>query len=217
MLNKKGKEMLANKQVYMSLVRERTNETIVVEMNTALKTIKKYDEKQRFMNMLGQDTFWKKNRLELWSALKQDAIDDKVFLAIPSDDRLYISRVPFKHTQHMLNDIKIELQNEVDKLVSQSREQPVENWRVDGVNHIYENGERHYVSRAIRADVPYFYIRTEDIAAFDQELNKLLAKYQVKNPLRLKNGIRRFKTSSVAKRYVERYFGFERTKDYYSW
>jgi hypothetical protein len=209
--------MLANKQVYMSLVRERTNETIVVEMNKALTTIKKYDEKQRFMNLLGQEDFWKKNRLELWAQLTQDAVSDEAFLAIAEQDRLYISRVPFKHTQHMLNDIKIELSNEADKLVVKSREQPVENWRVDGSNNIYENGERHWVSRAVRADVPYFYVRTEDIENFNRDFNRLLNKYAVKNPLRLKNGVRRFKTSSVAKRYVERYFGFARTKDYYSY
>lgn len=207
--------MLANKQVYMSLVRERTNETIVLEMNTALMTIKKYDEKQRFMTMLGQDTFWKKNRLDLWAQLKDDAISDEAFLAIPVEDRIYISRVPFKHTNHMLNDIKIELSNEIDKMVSKGREHAVENWRVDGVNHIYENGERQYVSRAIRADIPYFYVRNEDVEQFDKEFNKLLNKYKVMNPLRLKNGAQRFKSSSVSKRYVERYFGFERTKEYY--
>jgi hypothetical protein len=167
------------------------------------------------MNMLGQENFWKKNRLDLWAQLKQDSIDDDVFLAIDPDTRLYISRVPFKHTNHMLNDIKIELSNEVEKRIQQSRNIVVENWRVDGVNHIYENGERHYVSRAIRADIPYFYVRTEDVENFDREFNKLLSKYAVKNPLRLKNGAQRFKSSSVSKRYVERYFGFERTKEYY--
>ena len=209
--------MLANKPIYMSLVRERTNETIVLEMNKALTTIKKYDDKQRFMNILGQEDFWKKNRLELWAQLKQDAVSDDAFLAIAEQDRLYISRVPFKHTTQMLNYIKIELSNEANNLVVKSREQPVENWRVDGSNNIYENGERHWVSRAIRADIPYFYVRTEDIEDFDRDFNRLLNKYAVKNPLRLKNGVRRFKTSSVAKRYVERYFGFERTKDYYSY
>ena len=207
--------MLANKTVYMSLVRERTNETIVLEMNKALTTIKKYDDKQKFMNMLGQENFWKKNRLDLWAQLNDDAIDNEVFLAIPADDRLYISRVPFKHTTQMLNYIKAELSAEIQKLVDKNREHAVENWRVDGVNHIYENGERQYVSRAIRADVPYFYIRTEDVDKFDKDFNKLLNKYKVMNPLRLKNGVRRYKTSSVAKRYVERYFGFERTKEYY--
>ena len=207
--------MLANKQVYMSLVRERTGETIVLEMNKALTTIKKYDEKQRFMTMLGQDTFWKKNRLDLWAALCEDSIDNDVFLAIDPEQRLYISRVPFKHTNHMLNDIKIELSNEVDKLITKRRQYNVSGWGVDQTNTIYENGLRHFVTRAIRADIPYFYIRNEDVEQFDQEFNKLLAKYSVKNPLRLKNGAQRYRVKSVANRYVERYFGFDREREYY--
>jgi hypothetical protein len=186
-------------------------------MNKALTTIKKYDEKQRFMTMLGQDTFWKKNRLELWAQLCQDAVSDEAFLAIPANDRLYISRVPFKHTNHMLNDIKIELSNEVDKMITQRRQHQVENWRVDNNNNIYENGERHYVSRAIRADIPYFYIRNEDVEDFDKEFNRLLNKYKVLNPLRLRNGVQRYRVSSVANRYVERYFGFDRQKQQNYW
>lgn len=209
--------MLANKQIYMSLVRERTNETIVLEMNTALKTIKKYDDKQKFMNMLGQENFWKKNRLDLWAQLNDDAIDDEVFLAIPADDKIYISQVPFKHTTQMLNYIKIELSNEMAGKITKRRRIEPEHWRVDSNNNIYENGERHYITRAIRADVPYFYIRTEDVEDFDKEFNKLMAKYMVKAPLRLRNGAQRFKVSSVANRYVERYFGFARVKEQPYW
>ena len=207
--------MLANKQVYMSLVRERTNETIVLEMNKALITIKKYDDKQRFMNMLGQENFWKKNRLELWAQLNDDAIDNDTFLAIPADDKIYISQVPFKHTTQMLNYIKIELSNEIDNMIQRKRKVEPEHWNIDNNNSIYSNGERHFVSRAVRADVPYFYIRTEDIDKFDREFSKLMTKYMVKDPLRLKNGAQRFKASTVAKRYVERVFGFARTKEYY--
>lgn len=209
--------MLANKTVYMSLVRERTNETIVLEMNKALTTIKKYDDKQKFMNMLGQEDFWKKNRLDLWAQLNDDAIDDEVFLAIPEQDRLYISRVPFKHTSQMLQYIKTELSNAIDNKIQKRRRVEPEHWHVDNNNNIYENGERHFVTRAVRADVPYFFIRTEDIDKFDKEFNKLMAKYEVKSPLRLKNGVQRFKVSSVANRYVERYFGFAREREQPYW
>jgi hypothetical protein len=115
----------------------------------------------------------------------------------------------------MLNDIKIELSNEVEKRIQQRRNKVVDNWRVDNHNFIYSSGERKYVTRAIRADVPYFYIRTEDVDKFDQEFNKLLAKYAVKDPLRLKNGAQRFKVKTVSNRYVERYFGFAREREYY--
>lgn len=201
----------------MSLVRERTNETIVLEMNKALITIKKYDDKQKFMNMLGQDNFWKKNRLDLWAQLNDDAIDNEVFLAIDPETRLYISRVPFKHTSQMLQYIKIELSNAIDSKIQKRRRVEPEHWNIDNNNNIYENGERHYVTRAVRADVPYFFIRTEDIDKFDKEFNKLMAKYEVKSPLRLKNGVQRFKVSSVANRYVERYFGFAREREQPYW
>lgn len=201
----------------MSLVRERTNETIVLEMNKALTTIKKYDDKQKFMNMLGQEDFWKKNRLDLWAQLNDDAIDDEVFLAIPEQDRLYISKVPFKHTSQMLQYIKTELSNAIDNKIQKRRRVEPEHWHVDNNNNIYENGERHFVTRAVRADVPYFFIRTEDIDKFDKEFNKLMAKYEVKSPLRLKNGVQRFKVSSVANRYVERYFGFAREREQPYW
>lgn len=207
--------MLANKTVYMSLVRERTNETIVLEMNKALITIKKYDDKQKFMNMLGQDNFWKKNRLDLWAQLNDDAIDNEVFLAIPEQDRLYISKVPFKHTSQMLNYIKVELSNAIDSKIQKRRRVEPEHWNIDNNNSIYSNGERQYVTRAIRADIPYFYIRTEDVDKFDQEFSKLITKYMVKDPLRLKNGAQRFKVKTVANRYVERYFGFAREREYY--
>ena len=201
----------------MSLVRERTNETIILEMNKALITIKKYDDKQKFMNMLGQDNFWKKNRLDLWAQLNDDAIDDEVFLAIDPETRLYISKVPFKHTSQMLQYIKSELSNAIDSKIKKRRRVEPEHWNIDNNNNIYENGERKYVTRAVRADIPYFFIRTEDIDNFDKEFNKLMAKYMVKSPLRLKNGAQRFKVSSVANRYVERYFGFAREREQPYW
>jgi hypothetical protein len=169
------------------------------------------------MNMLGQENFWKKNRLDLWAQLNDDAIDDEVFLAIPADVKFYISKVPFKHTTQMLNYIKAELSAEFDRHITRRRKVEPEHWNVDNNNNIYENGERHYVTRAVRADVPYFFIRTEDIDKFDQEFNKLMAKYLVKSPLRLRNGAQRFKVSSVANRYVERYFGFARAKQQPYW
>jgi hypothetical protein len=167
------------------------------------------------MNMLGQDNFWKKNRLDLWAQLNDDALSEEAYLAIPVDDKMIISGVPFKHTSQMLNYIKAELSNAIDSKIQKRRRIQPEHWNVDNNNNIYENGERHYVTRAVRADVPYFFIRTEDIDKFDQEFNKLMAKYMVKSPLRLRNGAQRFKVKTVANRYVERYFGFAREREYY--
>jgi len=120
--------MLIEKKLYITIVRERTNERIKAPLGPVMNRIKTYDEKQSFMNMLGQDTFWKKNRLDLWSALKSTSIDDQVFNTIPDDDRIYISRIPFKHTTHMLNDIKIELADVVSKLITERRQLNETNW-----------------------------------------------------------------------------------------
>ena len=117
----------------------------------------------------------------------------------------------------MLNDIKIELSQVVSNMIEQRRAFATTSWKADNANNIYSNGERHYVTRAIRADIPYFYIRTEDVESFDQAFNKLLAKYAVKDPLRLKNGAQRYRVSNVSQRYVERVFGFDRVKPHSYW
>jgi hypothetical protein len=210
--------MLANKTLYLELRRERTFETLVLELNSALTTIKKYDEKQQFMNMLGQENFWKKNRLDLWSALKQDAIDLTTLKPEDKDMRFTLPAVAFQNTPKMLPSIKERLKVYFELEIQQRRALPEDTCKYDSWNHIYQNGERVFVSRAVRIDVPNHYIRTEDVAKFDQELKKLLNKYVVSDPLRLKNGKRRLNFRTVANRYVERVFGFPVEKnDYRYW
>lgn len=203
--------MLANKTIYLELRRERTHEKVVLELATGLATIKKYDEKQQFMNMLGQDTFWKKNRLDLWSALKQDNIDTL------KPDHYTLPTVVFQNTPIMLPTIKERLKVYFELEIQQRRALPEDTCKYDSWNHIYQNGERVFVSRAVKIDVPNHYIRTEDVAKFDQELKKLLDKYIVKDPLRLKNGARRLNFRTVANRYVERVYGFPPEKNYYKY
>lgn len=206
--------MLANKTIYLDLRRERTNERLLIELDKALTTIKKYDEKQQFMNMLGQDTFWKKNRLDLWSALKDDDVD-KTTLPVA---HFILPQVAFQNTPIMLPTIKERLKVYFELEIQERRALPEDTCKYDSWNHIYQNGERVYVSRAVKIDVPYHYIRTDDVEKFDQELKKLLDKYVVKDPLRLKNGKRRLNFRTVANRYVERVFGFPAEKtDYRYW
>jgi len=210
--------MLANKKIYMEVVRERTHEKLLLELDTALITIKKYDEKQQFMNMLGQENFWKKNRLDLWSALKQDQVDLDTLKPEDKNSRILLDTIAFQNTPIMLPTIKERLKHEVEVLIQQQRALPEGTCKYDSWNHIYSNGERQYVSRAVKIDVPNHYIRTEDVAKFDQELKKLLDKYVVSDPLRLKNGKRRLNHRTVANRYVERVFGFPAEKnDYRYW
>lgn len=207
--------MFNTKPFYITLVRERTNETVKAELGPALTTIKNYDDKQQFMTMLGQETFWKKNRLDLWAALKTLDINDDRLL----DDAIWLDRIAFQNTPIMLRTIKDRLKHETEVMIQQSRMKikPTQ-WSYCDYNHIYQNGERRYVDRAVRIDVPNHYIRTEDIEAFDQELTKLLNKYVVKDPTRLRNGRQQFNYRTVAQRYVERVFGFKpEPKTNYYW
>ena len=202
--------MFNNKVIYLALIRERTKERIVVPLSSGMERIKKYDQKQQFMNMLGQDTFWKKNRLDLWSALKELEVAD--YLLIQDNDAIMLANVAFQNTPIMLNSIKDRLKHEVEQLIQEDRDIKTTGWTYDDHNHIYQNGEREFVNRAVRVHIPHHYIRTEDVTNFDQDFNRLLDKYAVKDPLRLKNGKKRFNFRTVANRYVERVFGFKADK-----
>jgi hypothetical protein len=206
--------MLNNTPLYLELVRERTHERVFINLINSLETIKKYDEKQQFMNMLGQDDFWKKNRLDLWRALKQDSVER---CDVPKDAKV-LPAVAFQNTPQMLPSIKERLKDHTEVKIQERRELPRDVCGYDSWNHIYNNGERTYVSRAVKIDVPNHFIRTEDVPAFNADLKKLLDKYVVKDPLRLKNGQRRLNFRTVANRYVERVYGFKPEKnDYRYW
>ena len=213
-LYRKGTDMLNTKPIYLTLVRERTRERITLPLGPALNRIKTYDDKQKFMNMLGQDTFWKKNRLDLWTELNTLIIDDDT---LPKDVTR-LNNVAFQNTPIMLATIKDRLTQETQELIEQRRQIKTQACAYGDYNHIYSNGERTYVDRAVRIDVPNHYIRTEDVAKFDAELAKLLDKYIVKDPLRLRNGKQRFNIRTLSNRYVERVFGFKpEPKSSYYW
>jgi len=207
--------MLNTKPIYLTLVRERTRERITLPLGPALNRIKTYDDKQKFMNMLGQDTFWKKNRLDLWTELNTLMIDDDT---LQKDDATMLNNVAFQNTPIMLATIKDRLTQATHDLIEQRRKIKTQICSYCDYNHIYQNGERTYVDRAVRIDVPNVYIRTEDLAKVDAEIAKILDKYAVKDPLRLKNGRQRFNIRTVSNRYVERVFGFKpEPKDNYYW
>ena len=97
--------MLNDKTLYLEIHRQRTHERLIINLLNALETIKKYDEKQQFMNMLGQDTFWKKNRLDLWRALSQDSVErytlkdeDKVKNVCEIKMTFVLSEYPFQNS-----------------------------------------------------------------------------------------------------------------------
>lgn len=204
--------MLNTKPIYLTLVRERTKEHITLPLATALNRIKTYDDKQKFMNLLGQDTFWKKNRLDLWAELNTLVIQDE---DTALKDATLLNNVAFQNTPIMLMTIKDRLKNKTQELIELRRQIKTHICSYNDYNHIYQNGEREFVTRAVKMDVPNVYIRTEDLSKVDAEINKILNKYSVKDPLRLKNGKQRFSIRSVCNRYVERMYGFKRENEHY--
>jgi hypothetical protein len=109
----------------------------------------------------------------------------------------------------MLMTIKDRLKNNTQELIEQRRQIKTHTCSYDDYNHIYQNGERIYVDRAVKIDVPNVYIRTEDLVKVDAEISKILDKYSVKDPLRLRLGRRRFNITALSLRYVERVYGFK--------
>ena len=217
MLKQKGDNMFNTQTLYLEIRRERTAEKVCIELDRALATIKKYDEKQKFMNMLGQENFWKKNRLDLWSALKQDAVDLDTLKPEDKMTRFMLPEVAFQNTPIMLPTIKERLKTFIELKIEEDRKVETENWNYNDWNWIYQDGERRFVERAVRINIPNIYIRTEDISAFNKDFNKLMNKYMVKDPLRLKNGRRRLNFRTVANRYVERVYGFKPDKNDRYW
>ena len=209
--------MFMTKTLYIGIMRERTNETVILSVKRALEIINNYDEKQQFMNLLGQENFWKKNRLDLWAALKDDAITDEAFALIPANAKTYLSRVAFQNTPVMLPEIKHRITTEVEHNLQLRRKIPTENWNYNDRCFHYHAGKRKVLTRAVQANINQAYIRLEDVEAFNRDLNKLLDKYVVKAPERLTNGVQRFNANTVAQRYVERVYNFDRYDDPYNW
>lgn len=192
---------------YISLLRERTAEVIHLELSIALEIINSYNRKQEFMNILGQNNFWKKNRLDLWAALEERSLSDSEKTVLTNVQ--WLDRVSFVNTPLMLAAIKQKLKNYFEEKIHTTRKQGLSNWDYDDLNSVYNNGKRSLITRAVSCEIPNFYIRSEDIEEFNQDFNKLIKKYEVKDPLRIRSGPRQFWSRTVAQRYVERVYKFK--------
>ena len=194
-------------QLYLQLTRNRTNEVIIVNLEQGLKVIDAYHQKQKFMNMLGQEEFWKKNRLVLWKELNALKIPaNTLTLEQKATDTIVTD---FVNTDFMLSAIKYKL---ADYFADQfrKREQSLledsellknsEHW--DYTN----NYGRYKASRVRKIYMTPFEIRHSDLQAFNTEMQALFKKYRVKDHTKLRSGKRYFDFDEAARRLVSLYY-----------
>lgn len=201
--------------LYFKLLRHRTAEVIHLELSSGLETIKKYDEKQRFMNQLGQDTFWKKNRLDLWAALKEIAIDPKNLPQGLSRGLHFRDAITFEHTDIMLRKMVYEMIIFYENKIAQQRKVDIDGMTVRHSDWIWDDELtiRKRNTRCMSINPDYFHIRNDDLPSFQQEYQQLLAKYSVNNAARLTQGRQIFPNDDVARKFVSMAYGIS-TKDF---
>ena len=208
-------------QLYLQITRNRTNEVITVRIEPALKLIREYDKKQNFMNMLGQDEFWKKNRLTLWKQLNEITITDDENKELEELNKINKSvkekiiggliMVEFEHTQRMLNAIAYRVETNLSERFRIREEQaalktePIYFTHHEDYNFDYTNG-RGKALRSRRIHTQNLVVRHADLENFNREITALYKKYAVKDSSKLRNGRRYFDTNELAKRYYSRYY-----------
>jgi hypothetical protein len=180
-----------------------------MEVNDGLKVIREYDQKQKFMSMLGQEEFWKKNRLILWKQLDEMDITDHILsLNIPDKN---IIHTDFINTDYMLNQIKYRLEAHYDEVYTKKEERVLSAsdqtnlTHRDDYNYNHTHG-RHKSLRTRLVSTKNLSVRHSDMQDFNRELDALYKKYAVLNVDRLKNGKRYFDTRSVSTRFVKLYY-----------
>ena len=195
--------------LYFKLLRNRTNEIIHLELSSALETIKRYDDKQKFMNLLGQDTFWKKNRLDLWAALTDIAIDAKDLPQDLTRGLHFRDAITFEHTDIMLRKIVYEMIIFYENKIAKERKIEHHGLNIRHSDWIWDNELtiRKRNTRCMSVDPDYFHIRNDDMPKFQQEYQALLAKYAVDNAAQLNKGRQIFPDDDVARRYVSLAYG----------
>jgi hypothetical protein len=196
-------------QLYLRLVRTRTGEAVMMKLEDGLKVIKEYDDKQRFMNMLGQEEFWKKNRLILWKQLND--IDDSetiISLDIPKDNIIYSD---FITTDLLLKQIGYRLESYYHDIFNK-REENILDKTIDTCmthrdDYNYNHTHGRYKSLRTRCvSVRNLSIRHSDMEAFQRDVDALYKKYAVQNPDQLKKGKRYYSTYDLSKRMVRLYY-----------
>lgn len=208
-------------QIYLQITRNRTGEVITTRIEPALKLIREYDKKQNFMNMLGQDEFWKKNRLTLWKQLNEIDIYDEIKTDIDELNKINKSvkekinggliMVEFEHTERMLYVIAYRMEihlSEKFKIREEQaalKEEPKYFNHQEDYNFDYTNG-RGKSLRARRIITQNLVVRHADLENFNREITALYDKYAVKDASKLRKGRRYFDVNELAKRYYNRYY-----------
>lgn len=195
--------------LYLKLTRTRTGETRTLRLEEALRCINTYNDKQKFMNMLGQEDFWKKNRLLLWKDLT--ALDIKDTDEYKYDDfKAETIQTDFINTEIMLNQIKYRLQSYYDTIFTKREESII----AEQERHFTHTDDNYYNNnigrckslRTRRVNPEILSVRHADMESFNKELNALYKKYGVKDTIKIKNGKRYFNTYDLAQKMVKLYY-----------
>jgi hypothetical protein len=181
---------------------------ITTKLEDGLKTIKEYAQKQQFMNMLGQEAFWKKNRLLLWNELAKHAVTTQ------ADEKDHIIKTDFINTDYMIGQIAYRLK-EYYAQIYEHRESNI----IEGPQHYrtmdhYDYNQRDGRYKALRVRRVYpdnLEVRHADLIEFNREMEALYKKYKVKDANRLQKGKRYYDHNEAAKRLVRIHYKIGQT------
>lgn len=187
---------------YMTLHRTRTNERIIVHLDTALDIIKSYHSQQLFMTKLGQEDYWKRNRLTLWRDLKK----------IETEGVRSAFYIQFVNSEQLLPQIRWNLVDHFMK-VYQDREHPVcdkfvyardiHHWsKIESL----DSNQSFKHPRVFRVEFNSWQIEHKDKAAFLTELKALHAKYNRDDLDSEYTGKRYYQPNALASRYVSMFY-----------
>jgi hypothetical protein len=194
---------------------------ITLTIEKGLELIREYDRKQQFMNMLGQEEYWKKNRLTLWKQLDDNDIFDEVKDELAELNKINKSMkdkivgglvmVEFEHTERMLQVIAYRMEThfaerfrtkEEDEAL---KEEPKYFDHREEYDYDYTRGRGKNL-RARRVTTKNLVVRHADLENFNKEITALYERYGVKDASKLRKGKRYFDVNELAKRYYSRYY-----------
>jgi hypothetical protein len=208
-------------QIYLQLTRNRTGEVITLTMERGLEIIREYDKKQRFMNILGQEEYWKKNRLTLWKELNNNDVIEEVKTELEELNKINKSvrdkivgglmMVEFEHTERMLELIAYRMEEHLAAKFKTREEQAALKTEAkyfshqEDYNYDYNTG-RGKSLRSRRVMTQNIIVRHADLENFNREMTALYDKYGVKDSSKLRKGKRYFDVNELAKRYYRKYY-----------
>ena len=195
--------------LHLKLTRTRTNETTTVRLEQGLKTINEYHDKQKFMNMLGQENFWKKNRLLLWKDLQALDIKDTDEYRFAEADATIDTA--FINTDIMINQIRYRIETYYNERFTDREEKVLEQGTEFNFRHTndYQHNREYGRQKSLRTrkvSTANISVRHADLVNFERDLDALYKKYQVKDPSKLRNGKRYFDVYDVSRRLVSLYY-----------